>query len=113
MVHRDHVCAAPGDDLRDLLQLAGFVCQGNGEGGVPSTGHQAPGDDPAEDVHVNVSPGDDAHHLFPLDREFVKQHCGYAHGSGSFGDDLLFFQQGQDGGGNLILRDGDDTVHIL
>ena len=40
VVYRDHISPAAGNDFRDFLQLARFVCQGNGETDVSSAGQK-------------------------------------------------------------------------
>ena len=74
--YRDHISTAAGNDFRDFLQLARFVCQGNGETDVSSAGQKPPGNHAAENIDVNVSAGDDTNHLFPFYRQFMKQDSG-------------------------------------
>ena len=38
---------------------------------------------------------------------------GHGHSARTFRDDLLLFHQRQDGGGDLVLCDGHDAVHVL
>ena len=73
VVYRDHISTAAGNDFRDFLQLARFVCQGNGETDVSSAGQKPPGNHAAENIDVNVSAGDDTNHLFPFYRQFMKK----------------------------------------
>ena len=110
---RNHIGAAAGDDIADAHQLAGLVLQGNQEVGIAARGHQAPGDDPGEDVHIDIAAGDQADHLLADDGQLVEHGGGHADRARALGDELLLLNGGQDGRGNLVLGDRDDVVHVL
>ena len=67
-----HVAAAAGDDLSDLLQLAGFVLECDGQVCLAAAHDQTAGDDAVEDVHIDVAAGDKADDLFALDGQLVE-----------------------------------------
>src|SRR5699024_10451991 len=85
----------------------------DGKGHIPAAHEQAPGDDPAEDVHVNVAAGHQADHLFVLQGKLVEHGGGHSYGTGALGHQLLVFHKGQDGGSHLVVGNGDHIVHIL
>ena len=113
MVDADHVAAAAGDDLADPHQLAGLVLQGDLQRSHAAAGDKAPGDDPGEDIHVDVAAGQDAHRLFPLDGHLMEQGRRHTDGARPLGHQLLFLHQREDRGSDLVLADGDHVIHIL
>ena len=77
--------------------------------------HQAALDDPGDQVRVDVSPGDRAHHLGgglqPLDLVLQERGCGG--GPRPFRHRLLPLDQSQDGVGHLFVVHADDLVDVL
>ena len=74
---------------------------------------EAAGDDAGEDRDVDVAAGDKAHDLLALDVHLVEHGGGHSHGARALGNELLLLDEREHGGGNLVIRHGDDAVHVL
>ena len=112
-MNADHVGAAGRDDVADQRQLAGFVLQGNHQVGLATAHDQASGNDPAEDIHIDVAARDQADGLFAGQGQLTEESRRHRSGPGALGHQLLVFHQREDGRGNLVLADRDHIVHVL
>ena len=109
----DDIGTAGRDNLADAHQLARLILQSNEQVGITTRGDQAAGDDPGEDIDVDIAAGDKAHGLLPRNRQLAEHRSRNTHRTGALGNQLLLFNHGQDRRGNLVLGYRDDAVYIL
>ena len=113
MVDADDICAAGRDNVADQAQLAGLVLQGNHQVRLTAAHDQAAGDDTGENVHINVAAGNQADGFLARQRQLAEQRGSHRRGTCALGHELLVLHQRQDGGGDLVLTDRDNVVHVL
>ena len=113
VVDGNHIAAALGDNPGDLHQLTGLVRQFDEQAGGAAGLHQTPVDDPGQAGHVDVAAGDQADYLLALQRELVEHGGGHGNRTGTLGDHLLLLDESQNGGGDFVLGDESNVVHIV
>ncbi len=114
MEHACDIAAAFSDYLGYLNQLARPVHKLDCEVAC-SAGHEKSAVDyPGEDGNIYVAAGDEAAYILACKIRNLVVHYGSKGDSAcAFGYHLLFFNESQDGSGNLLVGYGYNSVHIL
>ena len=112
VVDGDDVGAVAADDVAEAEERTRAVGHLDEHLRGASALEQTAVDDAAEDGHVDVAAADDAAHVLAGDVGLVEHGGGHAHGAGALGHEFVAFDEGQDGGANLVLADGDDLIDV-
>ena len=113
VVDRNDVSAKTRNNTGNALKLTGLVDQLKIERAGASRHEQSSLDDAGENGHVDVAARNHTDDLLALDRHFV-EHCRRDRNRArALGDHLLLLDKGEDGGGDLVVGDGDDVVNVL
>ena len=114
VVDADDVRPASCDDLGDGDELPGFIQKLDVEGAHPARHQKASLDDAAQDGDVDVAARNEAAHFLARKvGELARHHGGKRCRARTLRDHLLLLDERQNGGGDLVVRHGDDVVHIF
>ena len=113
MLERDDVRVLLCNDMREALECARCVRHENRELELTAAGDEALFYDLVDEGNVDVAAGEDADDLFALDVDLVVEHGRERSGAGGLNDLLAALEQQQDGGGDLVVGDRDNAVHVL
>ena len=111
VVHLDHVGARPRDDGADARELAGRVGGGEREQATAARARQAPLDDAAEQVDVDV-PARQHHGDRPARLDGAREQRGDAERASALDDEVGALDQQHHRVLDLRLRDRDDLVGV-
>ena len=101
------------DDFQDGQQGTGEVEDPQRKLGHPAGGGETAGDDPPENIDVDVSPGDDGNDFLAGKLGFAAHNRGQGNRPGSFGYDFLHLQEEQNRVGDLVFIGGHHLIHIF
>ena len=93
----------PLDNIQDSNEGARPIVQTDGQLGNAAFYREAPHDDLIQDIHIDISPGDDGQHLFARKSHFSLQQGGQGNGPRTLRDDLFDLQKEKDGVGRRSL----------
>lgn len=94
VVYADNVGTALADNLADLEQLAWTVLQHDNKVDSAATGNLTAGDYARKNINIDVTAGYNADGFLALNRQLIEQRCCYRSCACTFGNQLLFFNQG-------------------
>ena len=76
----------------------------------PAVLDQTAFDNPGQKAYIDIAAAHQDRGAFPLERGLLLQQSRQGHGSSSFRQGFLPFEQDHDGIGDLLFIDGDDLV---
>ena len=113
VAHVQYVGAHGRHDGQERRQRVGLVGQHGGERDGAALLGKAAGEDALQHGHIHVAAGQQGADLLALNVHLMVHGGGDAHSACALGHQLLLFQYGQDGAGDLALRHRHHLVHIL